>query len=72
MINTTSQLLLQIIFLDIAMSGYIILGSFQPVHVSNALHTFFLILLGLLLFLVCVIFLATLVVLNTNTSHVLL
>ena len=66
MINRSSQILLLSIFLGILISGFMILCSFQPVHLNNVLHTFFLILLGLLLFLIVVFLLATLVVFNAN------
>ena len=66
MINRSSQLLLLSIFLGILITGFIILCSVQPVPVSNALFTFFLILLGLLLFLIVVLLLASLVVFNAN------
>ena len=66
MVNRSSQLLLLSIFLGVVITGFIILYSFQPVPVSNALHTLFLILLGLLFFLIMVLLLATLVVFNAN------
>ena len=66
MINRSSQLLLLSIFLGIITIAFILLCSFQPVHVSVGLLTFFLILLCLLLFPIVVLFLATLVVFNAN------
>ena len=66
MINRSSQLLLLSIFLGIVISGFMILNSFQPVHVSDGLLIFFLILLYLLCIPIVVLFLATLVVFNAN------